>query len=118
MGFLKDWLLRKRLLYLIVGSGSFTFLIFELSVPNIPKEAVPDYLKIEETYGSVVKTVSGYIVDRYASGTNYINVAIVLAIIFYCLYLEKARFESKGKTFNFFGLFQNINQTFNGNDEN
>ncbi|MGJ8762294.1 MAG: hypothetical protein ACSHXA_17265 [Polaribacter sp.] len=115
MKFLKDWLLRKRWLYLIVGSGAFTFLLFEMSVPNIPLAAKPDYIKIEESYGSIAKTISGYIVDRFASGTNYINVGIVLLIIFYCLYLEKQRFESKGKSFNYFGLFQNINQTFNEN---
>lgn len=113
MGFIKDWLLRKRWLYLIVGSGAFTFLIFEMSIPKIPKEAAPDYLKIEETYGGIAKTVFGYVLDRFASGTNYLNVAIVLSIIFYCLYLEKQRFQQKGKTFNYFGIFQNINQTFN-----
>lgn len=113
MGFLKDWLLRKRWLYLIVGTGAFTFLLFELSIPNIPEEAAPDYLKIEENYGSLVKSVAGYIVNRYASGTSLLNVSIALSLIFYCLYLEKQRFQQKGKTFNFFGLFQNINQTFN-----
>tara|TARA_R110000764_G_scaffold221957_1_gene310531 strand:- start:2199 stop:2555 length:357 start_codon:yes stop_codon:yes gene_type:complete len=117
MGFIKDWLLRKRWLYLIIGSGAFTFLIFEMSVPKIPLDAKPDYIKVEESYGPIAKTVLGYIVDRFASGTNYINVFIVLFIIFYCLYLEKQRFNNTGKTFNYFGLFQNINQTFNDNEK-
>ena len=116
MGFIEKWLLRRRWLYLIVGGGAFTFLIFELNVPEMPKEAAPDYLQIQEDYGMLTKMVLGYIVDRFASGTNYVNVAIVLALIIYCLYLEKQRFSQKGKTFNFFGLFQNINQTFRGDD--
>ena len=101
---------------MILGTGAFSFLIFELSVPNIPKAAAPDYAKIEETYGPIVKTVSGYIIDRFASGTSYFNVVITLLIILYCLRLEKQRFESKGKSFNFIAFFQNINQTFNEND--
>ncbi|MFC6861510.1 hypothetical protein [Zunongwangia atlantica] len=109
---ISNWFLRRRWLYLIVGYGAFAFLIFELSIPNIPEEAAPDYLKIEESYGPIVKTISGYIVNRFAGGTNLINVAIISIIIFYCLYLEKQRFESKGKTFNYFGFIQNIDQTF------
>jgi hypothetical protein len=107
------WLLYRRWLYLTVGSGAFAFLIFELSIPNIPKDAAPDYLEIEAKYGSIAKAIAGYIVDRFASGTNYLNVAIVLVILIYCLYLEKRRFDNAGKTFNFFGFYQNINQTFN-----
>lgn len=117
LNFISKWLLRRRWLYLIIGLGAFSFLIFELSIPNIPKEAAPNYLKIEETYGTISKTAIGYVISRFASGTNYINVGIVVLIIFYCLYLEKQRFEQKGKTFNFFALFQNINQTFNGDDK-
>ncbi|MCH4552199.1 hypothetical protein [Aestuariibaculum lutulentum] len=115
---LSKWLLRKRWLYLIVGSGALTYLIFELSIPNMPEEAIPNYMKIEESYGTITKAIVGYIVDRFASGTNYLNVAIVLIILLYCLYLEKQRFESTGKTFNYFGFVQNINQTFNGDDKN
>ncbi|UAB80052.1 hypothetical protein INR76_07860 [Marixanthomonas sp. SCSIO 43207] len=111
------WLIRRKWFYRIVGFGAFTFLIFELNLPKLPQEAIPDYLKIEESYGPIAKTVLGYIVDRFAGGTNYWNVAITFILVVYCLYLEKQRFESKGKTFNFFGIFQNINQTINENEE-
>lgn len=117
MGLIEKWLLRKRWLYLIVGANCILFLLFELSVPNLPKEATPDYIRIQQDYGTIVKGILGYIEARFASGTNYLNVAIVLFLILFCLHLEKSRFNNKGKTFNFFGFIQNINQTFNENDK-
>lgn len=117
MGLLEKRLLKKRWLYLIVGAHCIVFLLFELSVPNLPKEAAPDYIKIQQNYGTIIKGILGYIEARFASGTNYLNVTIVIFLILYCLHLEKLRFNNIGKTFNFFGFIQNINQTFNENDK-
>lgn len=115
--FLKYWLLRRKWLYYTIGIGAFSFLIFELSVPNMTQETPPNYLEFEEKYGVIPNYIFGYVVDRFASGSNYMNVSIALLLIIYCLHLEKYRFEKTGKTFNFFGLFQSINQTFNENEK-
>lgn len=82
------WILRVRPLHLVVGVMAASYLFWELGIGNLPYEANPDYNKIAEEYGELVKVVIGYIVDNFASGTNYFNVIIASVILLICVFVH------------------------------
>lgn len=110
-----QYLMRKKYLHKTVGVLAFSYLVFELATPQLPKELIPDYVKFQQDYGEFPAMFLGYFIDKQASGANTITVISLLAILIYCLYVElKIHSVNSGNKNNFFGLFQNINQTFNG----
>ena len=93
------------------------YLFLELTVPNLPELAKPDYVKIGKDYGEIPKIILGFLISKFAGGVNMTGVYISSGIIIFCLLLEYKRLSKTGKTFNFFAVNQTINQTFNENDE-
>lgn len=113
VAFVKWWFRRKRL-YRIAGAAAVVFLFWELGAANIPPDYLPDPEVIGQKYGELAKTVSGYLIDKYASGTNYLNVSIAGGLLLICLLIEFNILKPQkivNATNVFSGWFQIINQT-------
>lgn len=115
-----NWFIRRKPLYRLTGVTAFGFIFLELGAAIIPIEANPDYQAIQEKYGELAKTIFGWIVDKFASGTNYLNLSIACAILVICLLIEykilKPNAEIRAKNV-FSGWFQ-INKQTNYYDKN
>jgi len=112
--------MKKRYLYRIIGWSAFLYLAVELATPQLPKEALPDYEKFKQEHGEMLTAVLGYFINKHASGSDTTTVVVLTFLVLVCLYVEIKINQVKGNGVknNFFGLFQNINQTYNnGRDE-
>lgn len=118
-----QYVMKKKWLYYFVGLGAFSLLYIEARTPEIPKEALPDYIKIAKENGEFFKILTGYSVAVFGSGPNYYIITILTIIILYCIYAEiriNMPSTSGGKTIlnKFSGWFQINNQTNHyGKDE-
>lgn len=117
-----QYVMKKKWLYYFVGLGAFSLLYIESRTPEIPKEALPDYIKIAKENGEFFKILTGYAVAVFGSGPNYFIISILTIIILYCIYAEiKINMPAKnnGKTIKniFSGWFQ-VNTQTNYYDKN
>ncbi|MEO8239734.1 MAG: hypothetical protein ABI576_16645 [Flavobacterium sp.] len=111
------FLVRKKYLHKIIGYPAFLYLVFELGTPKLSPEVLPDYNQIKNNYGQFPAMILNYFIDKNASGADILTVYILLFIVCFCLYAEiKINAIKSGNNNYFFGLFQNINQTFNGKE--
>lgn len=108
------WLIRRKRLYRIAGFASVTYIFIELNNADIPTEAEPNYAEIGEKYGETVKAISGWLVDKFGSGINWLGIAVALMILLICLLIEfnvlKPQKVINAKNI-FSGWFQINNQT-------
>lgn len=112
-----QYLTRKKYLHKTVGLLAGSYLFLELITPNLPKEVIPDYIKFKTEYGDIPAIFLGYLVNKHANGPSVIAVIVLSVIVLYCLYVELRIHAVKSGNKNiFFGLFQNINQTFNSKE--
>lgn len=107
--------MKKRYLYRLVGWSAFLYLAFELATPQLPDEAIPDYTKFKQEHGDLPTAFLGYIIKKHASGADMVTVFVLGFLVITCLYVEIKinKVNGGGVRNNFFGLFQNINQTYN-----
>ena len=82
------FLFKKKWLYYWVGISAFSLLYVESKMPEIQKEALPDYIKIAKENGEFTKVLTGYAVSIFGSGPNYYIVFILTIILLYCIYAE------------------------------
>ncbi|KEZ93550.1 hypothetical protein [Nonlabens ulvanivorans] len=82
------WLIRRKRLYRIAGFASVTYMFIELNNADIPTEAEPNYAEIGEKYGETVKAISGWLVNKFGSGINWLGIAVALIILLICLLIE------------------------------
>ncbi|WP_055446396.1 hypothetical protein [Lacinutrix mariniflava] len=82
------WLFRAKILYKVTGFACITYIIVELNNVDIPTAAEPNYTKIGEKYGEPTKVLSGWLVDKFGGGINYIGIAIAFIILISCLLIE------------------------------
>lgn len=107
--------MRKKYLHKTVGYLTFTYLVYELGTPKLSQDVLPNYKQIKQDYGQFSAMILNYVIDKNANGADSLTVTVLFLILFYCIYVEKKINSIKsGNRNNFFGLFQNINQTFNG----
>jgi hypothetical protein len=111
-----QYLMKKRWLHYLIGISASSLLYLELNKPKIPSGASPDYTKIGNEQGEIIKVLTGYIVDMFGGGPNYIAIYVLTLIILFCIYAEiriNMPAEIGGKTINnrFSGWFQSNNQT-------
>lgn len=112
-----QYLMRKKYLHKTVGYLAFVYLVFELGTPKLSQDVLPNYQQIKQDYGQFSAMILNYVIDKNANGADSLTVIILFIIIIYCLYVElKINSIKSGNRNNFFGLFQNINQTFNGKE--
>lgn len=83
-----NFFVRKRSLYRLTGIAAIGYIFYELGAPNIPLDSKPNYNKIAQEYGEFVKTGTGFLVDKIASGTDYTNLSIGIIILSVCLLIE------------------------------
>lgn len=83
-----NFFVRKRSLYRLAGIAAIGYIFYELGAPNIPLDSKPNYDKIAQEYGEFVKTGTGFLVDKIASGTDYTNLSIGIIILSVCLLIE------------------------------
>ena len=108
------WFIRRKGLYRLAGIASVAYIFVELNSADIPTEAEPNYTEIGEKYGETLKAISGWLVDKFGSGINWLGVAIALFILLICLLIEFNVIKPQ-KVINaknvFSGWFQINNQT-------
>lgn len=108
------WFFRRKRLYRVAGFASVTYIFIELDNADIPTEAEPNYAEIGEKYGETVKAISGWLVDKFGSGINWLGIVIALLIFLICVLIEfnviKPQKVIKAKNI-FSGWFQINNQT-------
>ena len=82
------WFFRRKRLYRITGVASVYYLYLELNAAKIPIEAEPNYAEIGDKYGEFIKSVYGWIIDRFGGGVNWLGVAIALVLLILCILIE------------------------------
>lgn len=115
-----NWFIRRKAVYRIAGIGAFGYMLLELAAVTLPISANPDYEEIKLKYGELPKIIIGYLVDKFASGTNYWNLSIAIAIFALCVLIEYKILKptkSVNATNIFSGWFQINNQTNNYDKE-
>jgi hypothetical protein len=115
-----NFFIRKRALYRLTGIAAIGFIFYELGAPNLPLNSKPDYNKIAQEYGEFAKTATGFFVDKIASGTDYTNLSIAVALLSVCLLIEFKILKTKkavNATNVFSGWFQkNTINYYNDNE--
>ncbi|MCO6148947.1 hypothetical protein [Flavobacterium sp. NRK1] len=111
-----QYLMKKRWLHYVIGLSASSILYLELNKPKIPDEASPDYSKIANEQGETMKLLTGYVVDVFGGGPNYIAILVLTTLILFCIYAEikiNMPEKPKGKSIKniFSGWFQVNNQT-------
>lgn len=110
-----QYLMMKKYLHKAVGWVAFAYLVVELGTPKLSQDVLPNYHQIKRDYGQFSAMILNYVIDKNANGADSLTVIVLFFIVFYCLYVEmKINSIKSGNRNYFFGLFQNINQTFNG----
>ena len=118
-----QYLMKKKWLHYVLGISASTILYLEINKPTISSEASPDYAKIGNEQGEFIKVLTGYIVDIFGGGPNYIAMFVLTSIILFCLYAEiqiniPVKNGKKSIKNIFSGWFQTNNQTnYYGKDE-
>jgi len=113
-----QYLLKKRWLHYIIGISASSVLFLEINKPKIPNEANPDYTKITNEQGEIMKVLTGYVVDVFGGGPNYIAISVLTVLILFSIYAEiqvNMPTKSSDKSIKniFSGWFQVNNQTNN-----
>lgn len=83
-----NFFVRSRALYRLTGIAAVGFIFFELAAVKLPLNSEPNYEKIANEYGEFAKTVTGFFVDKMASGTDHLNLSIAVGILLICLLVE------------------------------
>lgn len=117
-----QYLLKKKWLHYAIGITASSVLYLELNKPKIPDGATPDYKKITQEQGEFMKVITGYVIDVFGGGPNYIAIVILTILIIFSIYAEirinvPAKNADKSIKNIFSGWFQVNNQTNNYNEK-